>query len=548
MEDALRFAVLGPLRIWRGDEELDLGPSKQRGVLAVLLLNANRAVPAHRIVDAVWDDEPPANGANVVQKYVAALRRVLEPDRSPRAPSQVLKLDDGGYRLSVADLDAQTFETLVRGAETRRRDGDAEGAAAALRQAVELWHGQPLAGLPGRWFDAARRRLADGYAAAWESLAEIELERGRHARLATELERLADEFPGREGLRAALMLALYRSGRQVEALAAYRSAQQYLGEEFGVDPGARLQELHQGILASDPMLLPPSQSGWPPPAQDVPSRPEPTPPPPVRQALPLPGPPSTTSFGVPGAVFERPPYLGPLGPLPPSPVLTWVTWMKALLLTAVPVCTFGTMTWALIGYLAVRRCSLPNAICAALYLVVTVLWIVGVANSPVDGPNPPWTIWDTMALPGWIFPPFVGAAHVFALVITEAQQTVTTSHDDAAEITARMDRERALQILTHHPEMARELRIGRPDLPRWFSDGGLVDVNAAPEYVLVRVPGVTFDLSGRILRDRERNGPYQSLYDLVARHPDLRLHVEALHRLVVMHPTPFNSTWAPGPP
>lgn len=596
-EPALRFAALGPLRSWRGTEVLDLGPGKQRAVLAVLLLEANRAVPAHRIVEAVWDDDPPENGANVVQKYVAGLRRVLEPERSPRAPSQVLTLGDGGYRLNVGDFDVQVFQARVRRAESFRRTGETAAAAAAeLRRGLELWRGQPLAGLTGRWFDARRQLLADQYAAAWETLAELELGLGRHSGLTTELGRLVGEHPGREGLRAAFMLALYRSGRQVEALAAYRDAQDHLREEFGVDPGDPLRELHQRILTSDPTLaLPPfaavpmpvaapSPMAAPPPvatpgpvarppepalatapvpASHAPPHPAVLPLPPVDfpaypSTAPLPtaaaptGPPlppvpppqrhpvSPPPFGPPP--FPTAPFPGgpqyTLSP-PPLPVDTrsagdneaLIGWIKAIFFTVLVVCTLGHATFAIVGYYGFRRRSVLNVIAAVVYLLATVgLWVWASTLPSDPDVEAPSTAWDWLLLPGLGLSPLVGAAHSFALGMFDVNRARNV--DRTAELTARMDRERALQIVTHHPDMARELRIGRPDLPRWYNDGGLIDVNAVPEYVLADVPGMTHEQAGRIVADRGMRGPYTSVYDLTCRHPDLRLNVAALHRFV----------------
>ncbi|GAA0231898.1 BTAD domain-containing putative transcriptional regulator [Cryptosporangium japonicum] len=591
-EPALRFAALGPLRIWRGGQALDLGPGKQRAVLAVLLLEANRAVPAQRIVEAVWDDDPPENGANVVQKYVAGLRRVLEPERSPRTPSQVLTLGDGGYRLHVGEYDVQTFQNRVRRAETLRRSDDTPGAAAELRRGLELWRGVPIAGLAGRWFDARRQQLGDQYAAAWESLAELELELGRHAGLTTELGRLVNEYPGREGLRAALMLALYRSGRQVEALAAYRDAQDHLREEFGVDPGDHLRELHQQILSSDPALSPTTATTpttatapaaattpamatapTPPPAEQplspVPEAPFPAPPP-VSPALAFPppahayppvspppvyppptAPPPATQWhpiGAPTAtrpVYAAPPYPA-MPPPPPTPTPTTdgralFGGIKAALLTLVAILTVGHATFLIIGHIGMRRRSILNLLAAVVYAAATVgLWIalitIPTEYSEVDSP---WTVWDWFILSGFVGPPILGAVHVFALVLHDESSRRTV--DRAAVISGQMDRERALQIVTHHPEMARDLRIGRPDLPRWFADGGLIDVNGVPEYVLSQIAGLSIEQAGRIIADRFVRGPYTSVYDLTCRHPDLRLNVAALHRFVALV-VPSNST------
>nr|BFE76075.1 hypothetical protein GCM10020092_093760 [Actinoplanes digitatis] len=256
---ALRFEILGEVRALRGDERLDLGPAKQRAVLAVLLLDAGRPVPTHQIVDAVWGDGPPENGANVVQKYVAGLRRVLEPDRSPRTPGELIALTDGGYvlRTDPGTLDAERFQSGLARASAQRRAGQLAEAAETLREAVALWQGEALAGLPGPVFEAARNRLTDARATAWEKWADIELARGNHTGLMPDLVRLVEQFPLREGLRAQLMIALHQGGRQAEALAVFRDARAYFLDEFGVEPGERMQETHRRILRGEPFYSEP---------------------------------------------------------------------------------------------------------------------------------------------------------------------------------------------------------------------------------------------------------------------------------------------------
>ncbi|MEU2612625.1 AfsR/SARP family transcriptional regulator, partial [Micromonospora sp. NPDC007271] len=258
MSGTLRFEILGPQRAWYADRLLDLGPGKQRAVLAVLLLSAGRPVPTGQIVEAVWPEEPPANGPNVVQKYVAGLRRVLEPDRSPRTPGQVLTLTDAGYRLRIPPeaVDAIRFERGVHRARHEHAAGRTAEAQAELAAALELWQGEPFTGFAGAYFDTARHRLVELRAVALESRVELELESGRHRELVGELVELIAEFPVRERLRHQLMLALYRSGRQAEALAAYREFADLLREEHGIEPGEVLQELHRRILRSDPILRP----------------------------------------------------------------------------------------------------------------------------------------------------------------------------------------------------------------------------------------------------------------------------------------------------
>ncbi|MGH3240964.1 MAG: AfsR/SARP family transcriptional regulator, partial [Spirillospora sp.] len=292
-EDASpRFEILGRPAAWRDGEELDLGPGKQRAVLAVLLLSPNRPVPTASIVDAVWGEVPPDNGANVVQKYVAGLRRVLEPGRSPRSPGRLLTLTGAGYALHIprGGLDADVFRDRVHEALAVRVTGDGARAAAMLRDALDLWRGPALAGLTGTFFDAARDRLEEERAAALEASAEIGLDLAEHARLVPELIRLVAEFPLREGFRYLLMLALYRCGRQAEALATYRDARTFFAAEFGSEPGERLQNLHLGILRADPALAPPEEPPTPEPAPEPEPDPAPDPAPGRPTPAPAPGP------------------------------------------------------------------------------------------------------------------------------------------------------------------------------------------------------------------------------------------------------------------
>ncbi|WP_328370007.1 AfsR/SARP family transcriptional regulator [Micromonospora zamorensis] len=266
MSGALRFEILGPQRAWFADREIDLGPGKQRAVLAVLLLSTGRPVATGQIVEAVWPDDPPANGPNVVQKYVAGLRRVLEPDRSPRTPGQVISLTDAGYLLRVDPeaVDAVRFERGVQAARRRHESGVTEQALAELTAALDLWHGEPFTGFSGAVFEAARHRLVELRAVALETRAELKLDSGRHRELVGELVELVAEFPVRERLRHQYMLALYRSGRQAEALAAYRDIDSLLREEYGIGPGEALRGLHGRILRADPTLTASvPETGWP---------------------------------------------------------------------------------------------------------------------------------------------------------------------------------------------------------------------------------------------------------------------------------------------
>ena len=253
---ALRFGVLGPLRVWRHEDVVDLGPIQQRVVLAVLALQAGRAVGRQQMIDAVWGETPPRNAVNLIQRHVSGLRRVLEPHRPGRTPSGLLFWTDAGYVLSLSAgvLDLDNFEREVARARAERAAGSLQEAAAALHSALGLWRGPVCDGLSSPFLDAQADRLAESRVNVLEDRIELDLETGHHADLIVELRDLVAEHPMRERLRGLLMLALYQAGRQADALAAFRDARRHLQEELGVDPSAPLQKLHQQILAADPTL------------------------------------------------------------------------------------------------------------------------------------------------------------------------------------------------------------------------------------------------------------------------------------------------------
>lgn len=253
----LRFSVLGPLRVLRGETALDLGPIQQRVVLAVLSLQAGRPVGRQQVINAVWGDAPPRHAVNLVQRHVSGLRRVLEPDRPGHTPSGLLTWTDVGYLLTMpaGALDLDSFEGKLARARTARAAGRLAEAAEALRAALRLWRGPVCDGLHSPFLDAQRDRLAESRISVIEERIDLELATGEHAGLIAELRELVAEYPLRERLHGQLMLALYRAGRQADALAAFRDARRMLHEELGVEPAAPLQRLHQQILAADPLLV-----------------------------------------------------------------------------------------------------------------------------------------------------------------------------------------------------------------------------------------------------------------------------------------------------
>ncbi|WP_034486590.1 AfsR/SARP family transcriptional regulator [Actinomadura oligospora] len=246
----LRFAVLGPVRAFRDGAELPLGGPQQRAFLAALLAVGGRGLPMDRIVAALWGDDPPARAVGTVRTYASRLRQVLERDRSR---PEILLSDGDGYALVVPDeaVDARAFEADVARADASvcpevRRD--------RLDAALRAFTGVPLTGVPGPDADAWRTRLAERRLDVLLTRLDLDLALGRHAAAVAELGLLAGENPLDERVHGLLMTALYRHGRQAEALAAYADARRVLEEELGVRPGPELADLHQRILRNDPSL------------------------------------------------------------------------------------------------------------------------------------------------------------------------------------------------------------------------------------------------------------------------------------------------------
>ena len=252
----LRVGVLGPVRAWLAERELPPGPPRQQAVLGVLAMRPNRVVSRDELVDAVWGQDAPATAEGGVHTYVAGLRRVLEPGRSRRGPGRVLASAGAGYvlRLDAGNVDAVVFERGLDRGRRLRLSGDLSGAVAALDGALGEWHGSAFAGVPGPFANAERARLGELRSAAAEEHAALLLELGRHEQAVPELASLVTEHPLRERMRGLLMIALYRCGRQAEALQVFHDARQVLDEELGIDPGPNLSRIHQQILASDPDL------------------------------------------------------------------------------------------------------------------------------------------------------------------------------------------------------------------------------------------------------------------------------------------------------
>ena len=257
--ERLEFSLLGPLAVAGEQGPVELGAPKHRALLALLLLEPGRVVSVDRLIDQLWHGEPPAAATSTLQAYVSNLRRVLEPNRTAGAPATVLVTRPPGYVLDIApeQVDAARFERNVTAAIEARERGRLDDAGVYLTDALALWRGQPLADVAYEsWAQSECERLKELHLVALETQLSVDLERGRHTSVAVEAERLAKEYPVRERFRELLMLALYRSGRQADALRAYQEARDVLVEELGIEPGPELRSLEEKILAQDPGL------GW----------------------------------------------------------------------------------------------------------------------------------------------------------------------------------------------------------------------------------------------------------------------------------------------
>jgi DNA-binding SARP family transcriptional activator len=249
MAPVVEFRVLGPVEAVVDGQPVPLPAAKPRALLAVLLLGRNRVVPVHELIAELWGDEPPDTAAKALQVYVSQLRKAIGAERVlTKPPGYALRVDDG-------ELDLDRFERLVREGRDLLSAGDAKEAVQRLEQALELWRGPALAEFGAEPFGRdAGARLEESRLAALEQRIEADLALGRHARLVSELEELVARHPLRERLHGQLMLALYRSGRQAEALDVYRRTRETLVDELGIEPSPELQELERAILQQDRSL------------------------------------------------------------------------------------------------------------------------------------------------------------------------------------------------------------------------------------------------------------------------------------------------------
>jgi DNA-binding SARP family transcriptional activator/DNA-binding beta-propeller fold protein YncE len=245
------FRILGPLEVDRAGRALALGGAQQRALLALLILHRNRVLRTDQIIDELWGEQPPPTAVKTLQGYVSTLRKSLGDD--------VILTRGRGYLLSLQpeQVDVDRFETLVASGRQALADGDPTVAGDQLSKALALWRGDALSDFAHEPFaQSENARLEEARLAAREDRVDADLERGRDGALVAELESLARQHPLRERLQAQLMLALYRSGRQADALECYRQARRRLVDQLGIEPGPALSELERAILAHDPALRP----------------------------------------------------------------------------------------------------------------------------------------------------------------------------------------------------------------------------------------------------------------------------------------------------
>lgn len=249
--------MLGPLEVQDGERQIAIASGKQRTLLAYLLIHRSATVSTDRLVEELWSSAPPPTAAKIVRNLVSELRKQLGT-----GDGVALVTEGGGYRLQVTaeQIDACRFEALSTEGRRLLESGEAERAADVLREALDLWHGTPFSGLGREAFaEVEAARLEGVRLGCLEERIDADLALGRHAELVPELESLVAREPFRERLREHLLVALYRSGRQADALAAYRDARRAFTQELGIEPGRRLQELERAILAQDPSLDLPTQ-------------------------------------------------------------------------------------------------------------------------------------------------------------------------------------------------------------------------------------------------------------------------------------------------
>ena len=247
MQELLEIRVLGPLEVLSRGTLADVGGSKRQALLAMLALRQGRVVGVDALVDGLWGEELPAAPRNALHHHIARLRAALAAESIVGSPD--------GYALKGARVDAVRFEELLAEARSALRDGDVSAAADVVASALALWRGPALQGLTDTaWFSAEARRLEALRVDALEEQFEVALALGEHRELTPGLRAALADNPFRERLWGQLMLALYRGGRQADALEAFQEARRVLADELGLEPGPELRRLQEAILAHDPAI------------------------------------------------------------------------------------------------------------------------------------------------------------------------------------------------------------------------------------------------------------------------------------------------------
>ncbi|TDD53447.1 hypothetical protein E1263_27965 [Kribbella antibiotica] len=472
----MRFRILGGLAVRLQSGELALHSEFQRRVLGRLLVHANAPVAVAQLTETDWSNKP-EDPAVQVRAALAELRDLLDPHRPPGSDGSLIELSDGRFLLAVArnDLDTFVFEDGIAAARRLRSQDLREQTAAMLRKTLQLWRGLPLEGLTDPLLDVARGRLGALRLAAMEDLFEAELACGRHFEVLPELYAATAEFPLRERVRGALMVALYRSGRQVEALQEYAELEARLAAARNFPPSAALRTLRDRIQYFEPYLILPVVPKADPEVPQVSTAPEPE-----RELS--------------GLLFER--LL--------AAVLPFVT------------CGFGTpFALAVMGH---QRKDYRLVVPAVLSLAASVvplatgryeaLGIVLLAESCylvaiVGSPDQRW--WPSTWWP---------------------RRRWTR---EAAKL-----RRRWRKIARRAPDQLRTAGIGRPDLMLGTDDGGLVDLNTAPVEVLITIKGVGAREAALIIQSRTW-WPFWSVQELQTRGL-MRVSSELRERLLILPP------------
>lgn len=250
------FRLLGPVEAWQAGKRIEFGQPRQRSVAAVLLTEANRVVPTGTLIERVWGEQPPASARSALYSYLTRIKTIIGPLHTEGEPVRLARAS-GGYLLQVG-ADAVDLHRFTRLVDQARAADDPGQAAAAWAAGLELWRGDPYQELASPWLDQMRDTLRQRWLAVVLDRNDVELARGRHADLLSELTGLTDQYPFDERLAGQLMLAAYRCGRQAEALEHYQAVRRRLADDLGIGPGPSLSALNEQLLRNDPALATPA--------------------------------------------------------------------------------------------------------------------------------------------------------------------------------------------------------------------------------------------------------------------------------------------------